>query len=173
MRLSSHNFLYPSFWNFPFFSPLRKRKYILTFSFTSFQNSNDLIICGSPHNSKKQNMNWLWTLQFYFKIFNFSILLFWHFATLSVVVSETENKRGWETSTSKNRPLSTDRKRTILRKGYPFPMLTIQFSFRQTTKGRERNGKETNYQRRSNRRKNPLYQELPKREVVIKSGKTL
>ena len=120
--------MYPSFWNFPFFSPLRKRKYILTFSFTSFQNSNDLIICGSPHNSKKQNMNWLWTLQFYFKIFNFSILLFWHFATLSVVVSETENKRGWETSQQAKiaRCRQTENGR-FYGKGTPF--LCLLFSF--------------------------------------------
>ena len=49
-------------------------------------------------------------------------------------------------------------------------MLTIQFSFSQTTKGMEKKRIIKDGQIVV---KNPLYQELPKREVVIKSGKTL
>ena len=40
-------------------------------------------------------------------------------------------------------------------------------------KGRERNGTETKNQKWAYRGKNPLAYELPKREVVIKSGRTL
>ena len=48
--------------------------------------------------------------------------------------------RGFGKLPNKQNPHSARSVRTgILRKGYPFPMLTIQFSFRQTTKGRERN----------------------------------
>ena len=66
-------------------------------------------------------------------------------ALCGVVGSERKIRGFGNLPNKQNRPLSTDRKRTILRKGHPLPMLAIQFSLRQTAKGRERNGKETRY----------------------------
>lgn len=54
--------------------------------------------------------------------------------------------------------------------GYPVPMLAEKLCL---WKGRERNGTETNTQNGHIVVKNPLAYELPKREVVIKSGRTL
>ena len=88
-------------------------------------------------------------------------------ALCGVVCSERKTKRVWETS---QQAKCSGGRRAFYGKGTPFLCLLRNFIFEKDGKGMER---KRNIKDGQIVVKNPLYQELPKYEIVMKSGKTL